>query len=173
MKIGEAIADLGRPVAYYPSLARALGGVNAALLICQLIYWRGKGIYINAVYKTAPELEEETGLTYREQLLARKKLRALGIIREHYARLKHTTYFKIDMDVLSQVFAEHSKKVTVASVTNRHSGRSQSDGRRLHRLHHRLLGEEKELRDSSRRETAGKEPAFDQLPQSESQKAAI
>ena len=37
MRIGEFLADIGRPVAYYPQLARAVGSVNAAIMLCQLL----------------------------------------------------------------------------------------------------------------------------------------
>ncbi len=136
MNIGTAIGGLGRPVAYYPSLARCLGGVNAALLLCQLIYWRGKGRYGDTIYKTADELTEETGLTYREQLTARKKLRGLGILQERYDRLRHQTYFNVDLTALDRVFraGEHSHKVTVASVTSRQWRQSQSDGGDSHKV---------------------------------------
>jgi len=129
MKVGESIVGIGRPVAYYPSLAKALGGVNVALLLCQLLYWRGKGRYGNKVYKTADDLEEETGLSYREQLAARKKLKALGILRERYVRLQHQTYFDIDMAALDRAFqaGEHRHKVTVAKATSRWWRRSGSD----------------------------------------------
>ncbi len=135
MNIGTAIVGLGRPVAYYPSLARCLGGVNTALLLCQLLYWRGKGWSGDDVYKRAAELEVETGLGYREQLTARKRLRKLGIITEHYVRLRHTTLFSIDLKALDRVFKEweHRQKVTMATVRKRPSRQSQSDVR-IHRL---------------------------------------
>ena len=61
MKISDALRGLGRPVAYYPSLARCLGSIQAAIFLCQLLYWEDKkqNAYI---YKTSEELEEETGL---------------------------------------------------------------------------------------------------------------
>jgi len=81
MKLTELLQDVGRPVAYYPAMRKITGSAEATLLLCQLIYWCGKqndpGDW---VYKTADDIEEETGLTYDEQRLARNKLASRGLI---------------------------------------------------------------------------------------------
>jgi hypothetical protein len=41
-KLSEAFEDVGHPVAYFPRVARAFGGVKQGLLLCQLYYWEGK-----------------------------------------------------------------------------------------------------------------------------------
>lgn len=97
MNLAETLCELGHPVAYYPSLARLLGGVPEALFLCQLIYWTGKGADKESwIFKTAAELTDETGLSYREQRRARRVLKTFGILQEKFNRLLHRTYFWID-----------------------------------------------------------------------------
>ena len=109
MKIGQVIAELGRPVSYFPSLALALGDVEAAVLVCQLCYWLGKGENPAMVYKTADQLTDETGLTYRAQLRARKLLRGIGLLSERRDRIRHTTFYTLDTDALEKLFEEWRK----------------------------------------------------------------
>lgn len=95
----ETMRSLGRPIAYHPALAKHVGGVNAAIFLCQLIYWDDKAEDADlGVYKTADEWEIETGLSYREQAGARKKLRDLGLLTETKQRLKHRIYYKLNHD---------------------------------------------------------------------------
>jgi hypothetical protein len=42
MKLTDFLQDVGRPVAFYPSLRRITGSTTATLFLCQLIYWKGK-----------------------------------------------------------------------------------------------------------------------------------
>ena len=93
----EIMRSIGRPIAYHPALARHVGGVNAAIFLCQLIYWDEKADNEElGVYKTADEWESETGLSYREQAGARKKLRDLGLLTETNQRLHHRIYYKLE-----------------------------------------------------------------------------
>ena len=93
----EVMRSIGRPIAYHPALARYVGGVNAAIFLCQLIYWDERTDNEDlGIYKTADEWESETGLTYREQAGARKKLRDLGLLTETNQRLQHRIYYKLE-----------------------------------------------------------------------------
>lgn len=66
MKLSEALTGLGRPVAYFPELARFFGSISAAILFGQLFYWTDKAMH-DFTFKKSAELEEETGLSSREQ----------------------------------------------------------------------------------------------------------
>lgn len=44
MKAIEILNLLGKPNAYYPKLAKSLGGVNVAVLFSQLFYWQDKAV---------------------------------------------------------------------------------------------------------------------------------
>jgi len=102
MKLTDFLQDVGRPIAYYPALRRVTGSTNATILLCQFIYWRGKEASGDGwLYKTAEEIEAETGLSYNEQKTARRDLVTTGILQEHYARLDHEMRFKIDLDALN------------------------------------------------------------------------
>lgn len=105
MKLSDALTNVGRPVAYYPNLAKALGSVKAGILCCQLFYWTDK-TKNGWLYKTASELEDETGLSYKEQRAARRRLVELGILKERNARLQHRQYFRLDLDAMNRVFTE-------------------------------------------------------------------
>ena len=102
MKLTDFLEDVGRPVAYYPGLALALGGVKQAILLCQMIYWVGKGADPEGwIYKTQEELRDETGLSFDEQRTARKVLCGFDLMSERYARLEHRLYFKVNTDAVN------------------------------------------------------------------------
>ena len=67
LEFSEILGKLGRPIPYYPKISKALGNEVAALFILNFVYWRGKGRDPSGwIYKTQPEIEEETGL-HQEQ----------------------------------------------------------------------------------------------------------
>lgn len=103
MKLSDYLLDVGRPVAYYPKLRRITGSTNATIFICQFIYWTGKESAGDGwIYKTSDEIEDETGLSYKEQTNAREKLLAAGLLSERYARLEHQMYFKVNLEALNE-----------------------------------------------------------------------
>jgi hypothetical protein len=74
--------ELQRPVAFFPQLARALGGIGEAIFIQQLYYWSDKGKRDDGyVYKSKKEWEEETTLTRFQQDRIRKKMEEQGVIK--------------------------------------------------------------------------------------------
>src|SRR4029077_880522 len=77
----DFLESCGRPVAYFPALAKALGSIKAAVFLAQLMYWAPRAKNPDGwVFKMAEEWETETGLTYEEQLGARKILEGLKLI---------------------------------------------------------------------------------------------
>jgi hypothetical protein len=110
MKLSESLQGLGRPVAYYPSIAKCLGSVKQALFVCQFAYWKDKEASGNGwIYKECKEIEEETGLSYEEQLTARKHLKKKGVLEEDPKRLDHLIYYRINMDVLNDLWDDYRK----------------------------------------------------------------
>lgn len=107
MSFSQSLRQLGQPIAYYPQLAKPLGGVTAAVLFGQLFYWQDKTDNPLGVYKTLDELMEETGLTERELRSAREKLRELGIVIETNKRLEHRLYFKVDFEAFDRLMAQY------------------------------------------------------------------
>lgn len=105
MKLSDYLSDVGRPVAFYPSLVKAMGNRNDAIFICQMAYWKDRGEDPNGwIYKESVEIEKETSLTYKEQIRVRKRLKKLGILHEKYYKSIHRMYFKIDWDVFNSLW---------------------------------------------------------------------
>ncbi len=96
MRLADAIATLGRPIAYYPQIGRAVGGVGAGILLCQLAYWHGKQRDPDGwIRKSWTELQTETGLSRREIQGARSVLRGLGVIEERLRGVPATTEYRL------------------------------------------------------------------------------
>src|SRR5271165_1603599 len=102
MRFAEFVRNSGCPVAYYPRLAIALGGVKEAVFVCQLLYWEGKQSDSERwIYKSLEEVRVETGLSRYEQDGVRRTLERKGILECRYDRLVHRLYFRIDLCRLS------------------------------------------------------------------------
>lgn len=115
MKSAATLRLIGNPHAYYPNLAKPLGGLTSAILFSQIFYWQDKANSELCVYKTRDEIEEETGLTHYEQRTAIKKLTEAGVLVVTEKRLAHKTYYRIDEKKLDEVlanFAESKKLVS-------------------------------------------------------------
>ena len=101
------VAILGSPVAYYAAFAKVLGGVEAGILTSQFFYWYGKGHNPEGwVYKTQAEIEDETGLSRRNQETARKKLRDLKVLEEKYTGMPAKLYYRLNLDRLFELTNE-------------------------------------------------------------------
>lgn len=111
MNPSDIIRGFGRPVAYYPELAKHLGGVSSTVLFCQMTYWMDKLTSDLGVYKSVEEISQETGLSYEEQRTARKKLVRLGVLIETNKRLEHRIYFKVDFQRLDEILTQVFEKV--------------------------------------------------------------
>lgn len=121
MKLSDFIQDIGRPIAYYPALARLLG-VKAAIFLGQLIYWTGREASSDGwIFKTTSDIEEETGLSRKEQSHARKRLKELGILHQHYDRLHHRLLFKVDFRGLNALWERRG----ITEIGNRHLPKGQ------------------------------------------------
>jgi len=97
----DLIRLLNRPVAFHRGFV-FFGGVTGALLLSQLIYWTGRERSGDGwIFKTQADLEEETGLGRREQESARRKLKAVGVLKEKRVGLNPTVHFKVDFEALA------------------------------------------------------------------------
>lgn len=111
MKLSDFLSDIGRPVAFYPGLVKALGSMKQAVFVCQMAYWKGKGSDPDGwIYKTSEEIETETSLTYKEQTTARAALVKMNALEERYARTEHQMYFRVNWDVVNSLWDEHITK---------------------------------------------------------------
>ena len=108
MKLSDFLSEIGRPIAYYPKLAHIIGNVKAALFLCQLFYWKDKGMMGDGwIFKTSEEWKEETGLSYDEQRGARKTLSGLGLLEEKHDRLNHRMFYRVNVHTLNNIWDAH------------------------------------------------------------------
>ncbi len=110
MSLIQSMRDVGRPMAYYPRLSRFFGSVNASIFFSQLAYWQDRTDSPLGTYKTSEEWEEETGLSYREQVTARKHLVAKGFLIETHKRLEHRVFYRLDLEAIDAAFGEWTKR---------------------------------------------------------------
>ena len=135
MRPSESLRIAGKPVAYFPQLVKPLGSVNASILFGHFFYWNDKGCSELGIYRTAEEIEEETGLSVQEQRTARAKLRKCGMLIETEKRIEHRIYYKLDLAVFDALMLQHSGsaestapkcKINIRGVSNQHSGSAES-----------------------------------------------
>lgn len=99
-----------KPVAYRPVIAKALGSINAGLLVSQLYYWKDKGQDKDGwIYKTRKDLRDELGLSRAEQDTAREKARNMGVISEVIKKMPPKVHFKINTETLANVIKNYLK----------------------------------------------------------------
>ena len=110
-KLTNYILELGRIVAFHPGLKRITGSINATLFLSQFIYWIDK-TDDGWIYKDSYDIEEETSLSVYEQQTARKILVDKGILEENYKRLDHKIAFRINEEVLNDLWEKTSGKVS-------------------------------------------------------------
>lgn len=109
MRPSESLKIAGKPIAYYPKLAKPLGSTNASILFSHFFYWHDKTENPLGVYRTAEEIELETGLSVQEQRTARNKLKERGILIETEKRIEHRIYYKLDLDAFDDLMLQHSR----------------------------------------------------------------
>ncbi len=132
----DSIAQFaGNSIRYFPALAHCLGSINAAVMLSQLIYWCGKGHrYDGYIFKTAKEMQYETGLTRHQQTSARKKLIELGLIHTKVAGIPAKVHYEIylseitsmltswhrtaPVDVKKALFKNAEKRKTITETTH-------------------------------------------------------
>jgi hypothetical protein len=85
------------PVAYYPELAEAVGGVFPALLLQQIAHWQG---YSDDgwAFRSQEQLQNELAISPESQLKARNKLKELGILEEKIEGMPRRLYYRVDLD---------------------------------------------------------------------------
>lgn len=108
MKLSEFLEGVGRPVAYYPGLARVLGDMKEAVFVCQMAYWKDKGSDPDGwIYKSSEEIEAETALSYKEQINIRAGLETKNLLESWYERTEHRMYFRVNWDALNTLWDKH------------------------------------------------------------------
>ena len=117
-----------RPILYIGGLGQIMG-INAGVLLSQLLYWHGKGKNKNGwIFKTESDIKSETGLTRSNQETAIKKLRELGIIDYKLAQVPAKRHFKVDLAKLHQILPslKESCKLVYPNPTSYYAETEQS-----------------------------------------------
>ena len=99
-----------RPILFNPDLSRALGSVTAGLFLSQLLYWCGKVINPQMIYKTVKEFEQETTLSKTQQLNAQKTCVRRGVLKVVYKGIPPKRNFIIDVQRLCTLLAEQGSR---------------------------------------------------------------
>jgi hypothetical protein len=104
--LSEAMKRLGRPVVFYPFLAKLIG-MEEAILLAQLVYWTPRSRNEHGwVFKSAEDLENETSLTYRQQRRVREELCTYGLLQERYSREEHRLYLRVVPEAIDRLASE-------------------------------------------------------------------
>lgn len=105
MKLTDFLRDIGRPLVYYPSLSKITGGVKETIFLCNLIFWTGKQKDAEGwIRKSCNEIEEETGLTRREQDKARNTLKKEKLILERKRGTPATIEFLVEINKINTLW---------------------------------------------------------------------
>jgi hypothetical protein len=119
-----------RPIAYHPAIAKALGSVNAALVVCQLLYWDGKGSLEDGwIVKTNAEFQDELGMTEHELETARRKCREAGVLTFERKGMPARGHYQLDLDALLDLLVARSSEAESAQLDRRNAP-DQSAGKR-------------------------------------------
>lgn len=92
-----------KPVAYFPAMAKRVGGVKAAVMLSQLLYWHGMPTVQERggwFYKSVEEMEAETGLSKYEQQAARQALASAGVVKVALKGLPKAWHYRVEWDAL-------------------------------------------------------------------------
>ena len=130
MTLSESIKQLGRPIAFYPWIAKLIG-IKQGLLICQLLYWTGKEKNERGngwIYKSVEELEDETCIPERTCLRIRDELVEKGLLEYDHQREKHRIWLRVNCEALDKMADVAPAKMAVGHVkmadATRQNGRS-------------------------------------------------
>ncbi len=108
------------PTLYYPGLISVFG-FQLGLLLSQLAYWQGKGKDPGGwIFKTAKELQKETGLTAANQKHAIKLGKKLGVLEVIYRQTPRKRHYKILWEKVAEIVTyeapKYGLKVSVSAM---------------------------------------------------------
>jgi len=96
MEPSDVGLDFGPRTDFYPGLRRITGSIRSAMLYSCMLTMRPTDATADGWFsKSSDELTAETGLSYTEQVTARKALVQCGLLEERYIRLEHRMFFRI------------------------------------------------------------------------------
>ncbi len=140
----------GNRVVPFHAVFGRLFGINAALLLAQLLYWSDKGADPTGwILKESRDWERELCLTYKQQMLARSRLKAAGVIEDRYSPgSDRGLQFRVRWDGLLMVLQKTGKNgasPTCPKGRSRHAERAGGHAQRaapIHKSTQKSTGEE-------------------------------
>jgi len=126
----DPVMDLlgsGRIVAHRVDLALAVGSTTAGLLLSQFWFWtrtptaqKRNGWF----WMTIEQISEQTGLSYEEQMTARKRLVKIGVLEEQKKGNPMKLWYRVKLPELIQILREYVEVKTKlwAKPNAEHSG---------------------------------------------------
>lgn len=102
----------GRTIAVYRCLIDITGSLKSAAMLSQLLYWSRVSKEVAArdgwIYKSVGQMQEETGLTPREQDTCKGRLKKLNLIQTSRKGVGAPLALKVNLDELSEAVCRHS-----------------------------------------------------------------
>lgn len=104
----DTIISLGDGYVYYPKLTKICGNVTSVIFLCNLLRWTGKQKDPEGwIYKTQSEIQEETGLSRKEQETARKTLKQLGFLEEQYKGIPRKLFYRLNLKAIDEAWEKY------------------------------------------------------------------
>lgn len=107
MRLTESLDGLGKPIVYYPSLAKIIG-VKETIFLCQILFWAGKGPD-GWIYRTLDQIEDETGLSQKEIRRIRHNLSATNLLEQKHDPSKHKLFLRPKLDEINDAWEKKEK----------------------------------------------------------------
>lgn len=108
VRLDSLLNGIGRPVAYYPAIAEAFGGVKRAIWICQFAYWKDKQEDpAGWIHKTEKAITRETGLSRHEQRSVKKWLLEFDLCKIDKRGQPSKNYYLHDWEKLTEIWNKH------------------------------------------------------------------
>lgn len=111
----------GRRIVVHRSLIQITGSLKTAAYLSQLLYWLRVGINVEIrdgwIFKSIGEMEEETGLTKREQGLCKDKLVELNLIQIARIGQGARLAVRVNLKALSEAICESFGLADVTQLT--------------------------------------------------------
>lgn len=116
--IARSAQYLGYPVVFYPRIAHAFADEKVGMFLSYFLYWEGKQKDPDGwIFKTAKEIQRDTGLTRHAQEHARKKLVQLNVMEEEKRGVPGKMHFRFNWDMFNKIlvnYVENNETVNIA-----------------------------------------------------------
>ena len=121
INIVDSISILGRPVAFYPSMANAFGDISTAVIVCQFMYWKDR-VGDREIYKTQAEIQKETSVKIDAQKRIFKRLQNDGFVTIVKKGLPAKNYYKFNWVKINKFLYDYDQSlINTGSKEEKHA----------------------------------------------------